>query len=248
MNVRQFLGLNVSGQLDFIKRGEFTGWQRENKVAFLKSVLKEDPASRVIASAIKLLRELKYRDRYFFKRFLYHIDSSVSNAAKKAMNQAIESDSECVRLLKVLREGNADDRMLIADNFLRQKGKLNEDVLISFLSIDDFKLRETILKELSADHELDEVRLCNALRGSGGMAWYVRAALVEILGKRKSKYLLDIMDCLINDRNVDVRLKLINALLNLGEENVKTYLQKLSHDPIIWVRKKAQHALSRLEC
>lgn len=248
MNVRQFLGLNVSGQLDFIKRGEFTGWQRENKVTFLKTVLKEDLASRVIASAIKLLRELKYRDRYFFKRFLYHIDSSVSNAAKKAMNQAIESDSECVNLLKVLREGNADDRMLIADNFLKQKGKLNENVLISFLSIDDFKLRETILKELSEDHELDEARLCTALKGGSGMAWYVRAALVEILGKRKSKYLLDVMDCLINDRNVEVKLKLINALLNLGEENVKAYLQKLSHDPIIWVRKKAQHALSRLEC
>jgi hypothetical protein len=163
------------------------------------------------------------------------------------MNQAIESESEGVRVLKMLREGNADDRMLIAENYFKQKGKLNENVLISFLSIDDFKLRETILKEISVDHELDEARLCSALKGGSGMTWYVRAALVEILGKRKSKYLLDIVDCMIDDRNVEVKLKLINALLNLGEVNVKIYLQKLSHDPIIWVRKKAQHALSRLE-
>lgn len=247
MNVRQFLRLNASGQLEFIKGGEFTGWQRENKITFLKTVLREGLSSRVIASTIKLLRQLNYRDRYFYRKFLYHIDSSVSNAAKKAMNQKIECDSECIRLLKVLREGNADDRLLMVDFFLKQEGKLNENTLISFLSFDDLRLREAIIKKISMDHELDEARLSSTLKGGSGMAWYVRAALVEILGKRKSKYLLDIVDCLINDKNVEVKLKLINALLNLGEGNVKTYIQKLSHDPIIWVRKEAQHALSRLE-
>jgi hypothetical protein len=248
MDVRHFIRLKPSGQLEFIKRGEFTGWQREDRITFLKTVLKENLSSRVIASAIKLLRELKFRDRYFYRKFVYHIDSSVSNAAKKAMKQEIESDSECVRLLKVLREGNADDRLLIANFFLDQKGKLNENTLISLLSFDDLKLRETIIKKISPDHELDEARLSNTLKGGSGMAWYVRAALVEILGKRKSKHLLDIVDCLIHDSNVEVKLKLINALLNLGEEKAKTYIQKLSHDPIIWVRKRAQRALSSLEC
>ena len=79
-----------------------------------------------------------------------------------------------------------------------------------------------------------------------GVVWYVRAALVEILGKRKSNHLLDVVDYLIEDGNVEVKLKLIDALLKLEKEKVKEYIRRLSDDATIWVRKKACRALETM--
>jgi HEAT repeat protein len=151
---------------------------------------------------------------------------------------------ECVKFKKVLQEGDTNDRLLLVNYFLKGRGKLNENALISFLSFDELKIRETIMKKISMDHELDETRLSDTIK-SGAM-WYMRAALVEILGKRKSKHLLDIVDYLIDDRSVEVKLKLIDALLKLEKEKVENYIRRLASDSAIWVRKKAGRALEAM--
>ena len=51
------------------------------------------------------------------------------------------------------------------------------------------------------------------------------------------------IDFLMNDKNVEVKLKLIDALSKLEEEKGKAYLQQLACDSIIWVRKYADRAL-----
>ena len=248
--IKSFLELNPHKQLEFLKTGEFPGWPREERIEFLKGILNIELSSKITASALKKLRELGYRDKYFFRRFLYHIDSSVSNAARKAINQKLESnDSECARMKKVLREGDVNDRVLIANCFLDGEGKLDENALISLLSFDDLKVRELIVGKISMEHELDESILSNILKSGASLAWYVRAALVEILGKRKSKYLMEIMDYLINDKNVEVKLKLVDALIKLKEDpadKTRIYMQRLANDSIIWVRREARRALKTL--
>jgi HEAT repeat protein len=243
--VKYFLKLDPSEQAAFLEKNDFVNLERENKITFLKTILNEKLSSNITASALILLKELKYKDKFFFKKFLYHIDSSVSNAARKAIEQKMEGyDSECIRLRKMLQEGDTNDRLLLVNYFLGRKGKLNENALISFLSFDDLKVRETIIKKISMEHELDEARLSDKVKS--GVVWYVRAALVEILGKRKSNYLLDIVDYLIEDGNVEVKLKLIDALLKLEKEKVKDYIRRLSDDATIWVRKKACRALETM--
>jgi len=245
--VKRFAGLHAGGQWEFLKSSEFTGWERQEKIAFLKAVLKEELSSKTVAAAIKLLRELNYLDKFFFRQFLYHIDSSVSLAAKKAMKQTNEgNDSDCARLIKMLGEGSTPDRLLIVNCFLEGDGKLNEDALISFLCFDDPRVRETILNKISLQHELDESKLSAVLKNGGGVAWFTRAALVEILGKRKSNHLLDIVDCLLNDKNVEVKLKLIAALSQLDRGKVRPYIQRLANDAIPWVRKEARRALQTI--
>lgn len=245
--VKRFAGLHAGEQWEFLKSSEFTGWERQEKIAFLKAALKEELSSKTIAAILKLLRELNYLDKFFFRQYLYHIDSSVSLAAKKAMKQTIEdNEDDCARLIKMLREGSTPDRLLIVNCFLDGEGRLNEDALITFLSFDDSRVRETIVSKISLQHEFDDSKLSDALKNSSGVAWYTRAALVEILGKRKSKYLLDIVDCLINDKNVEVKLKLIAALMQLEGGKVKPYIQRLTNDAIPWVRKEARRALERI--
>lgn len=248
--IKRFQELNPHKQLEFLKNGEFPGWPREERIEFLKGILNAELSSMITAAALKLLRELDYRDKYFFRRFLYHIDSSVSNAARKAINQKIDgSDSECAKMKKVFREGDVNDRVLIANCFLDGKGKLDENALISLLSFDDLKVRELIVGKISMDHELDEAILSNILKSGASLAWYVRAALVEILGKRKSKYLMDIMDYLITDKNVEVKLKVVDALMKLKEDTTdktRIYMQRLADDAIIWVRREARRALKAM--
>ncbi len=245
--IKCFMELNTLKQLAFIKNGEFPGWERDEKIEFLKCILKSRLSSKTTAAAIKILRELKYRDKYFFRKFLYHIDSSVSNAARKAVNQKIDgNESQCTKLKKVFREGDATDRELIARHFLEGKGRLNEDALISLLSFNDLHLREIIVKQISIEHDLDETRLTDILKSGSSIAWYVRATLVEILGKRKSEHLLDIMEHLLGDKNVEVKLKLVDALAKLEAEKTRVYMQKLADDAIIWVRKEARRALQTM--
>ncbi|HLP59653.1 MAG TPA: HEAT repeat domain-containing protein [Candidatus Deferrimicrobium sp.] len=244
--VKRFAGFLVTGQLEFLKSGDFTSLERHEKIAFLKAALKEGLSPKTVTAILELLRELNYLDKFFFRQYQYHIDNSVANAAKKAIKQKIENnESTIARLTNMLREGNTDDRMLIANCFIEGGGKLNEDALISFLCFDDPGIRKTILNKITLAHELDESRLIAVLK-NGSIVWYARAALVEILGKRKCKYLLDIVDYLLNDKNVDVKLKLIAALLQLKDESVKPYIQKLANDSIPWVRKEARRVLQAL--
>lgn len=245
--VKRFAGLQGAGQLEFLKSNDFTGWDQHEKIAFLKAVLKEELSSKTIAAVLKQLRELNYLDKFFFRKFQYHIDNSVSNEAQQAIKQKIEgNDNTCAKITKLLREGSTDDRVLIANCFLEGGGKLNEDALLSFLCLDDPRVRETIVNKISLAHELDDCKLSAILKNGSGVAWYTRAALVEILGKRKSKHLLDIANCLLSDKNVEVKLKLIAALVQLKEENVKPYIQSMANDPIPWVRKEAFRVLQSM--
>jgi len=66
------------------------------------------------------------------------------------------------------------------------------------------------------------------------------------LGKRKSPNLFDIVDVLVVDRNIEVRLALVEALGQFDKEVSSEYLQCLAGDPFIWVRKQARKTLDRI--
>jgi hypothetical protein len=240
---KAFLNLSPGGQVQYLEAADFTGCTPQEKIDFLKRILKEDIPADTTVCALSLLNRLNYPDRFFFRKFLYHRNNTVAKTAKKAMDELHNRRNREITLLDMLREGESDDRILLANYYLEQKGKLNENTLISFLQVDDMKMREAIVNKISSEHEMDEALLSQAI--GKGAAWYVRAALVEILGNRKSKHLFDRIDFLMQDTNVEVKLKLIDALCKWGEEKGKIYLQKLTHDTIIWVRRQAYQALER---
>ena len=90
ISIEYFLGLNPTKQINLIKDEKFINIPREKKVELLKSALEAGLSSKTTASVLKVLRELKYRDQFFYRKFLYHGDSSVANAARKAISESIE--------------------------------------------------------------------------------------------------------------------------------------------------------------
>jgi len=246
--LKDFLSLNTLNQVKFLKEGKFADYaalSKETKIEFIKNVLKCDLSSKTTATAIKAMRELGYKDKFFYRKFLYHIDSSVSNAAKKGISESsLNKDTAVIRIVKNIRDGESKDKIKKIKSFLKEKGPLNEDIIISLLKSDDQKVRDTLIAGITMEQEIDDRKLTDAI--ISGAVWHVRAALVAILGNRKSSHLLDIIDFLIEDKNVEVRLQLIEALTKLDGERAKPHLQKLTNDPLIWVRKRAQQALAKV--
>lgn len=217
---------------------------RDEQIDFLKVLLSSDPSSKTMACALKLLRELKYRDKFFFRTFLYHTDSSVANAARKAIDESVShKDTGVVKLVEMIRKEKGENRIQIVKTLLRERKKLSEHVLISLLKLDDFRVRDVVISGISIDHNLDESVLTEAVKGA---VWYVRAALVEILGKRKSKYIYDLAEDLHNDSNVEVKLKLIAALAGLDRNQSRLFLEKMMEDVNQVVKREAKRTLDTI--
>ena len=243
INAKTFLGFKPSRQVEYFNKEDFTHSDQKEKIEFLKVVLKEDLTEETIVCALLLLKELHYPDRYFFRKFLFHRNNSVSVAAREIINELARKEEHRTTFADMLREGETDDLMLLADYFITQKGKINEQALLAFLCIDDIRVRDLIVKNMTPECEVDDALLSAAV--TSGITWYERAALVEILGNRRSQHLFDCIDFLMKDKNVEVKLKLIDALAKLEEEKGKAYLQQLANDSVIWVRKYAYRALQR---
>jgi hypothetical protein len=241
IKAKTFLRFKSSRQTEYLDKDDFTHSSQKEKIEFLKVILKEELAAETTVCALFLLKELYYPDRYFFRRFLFHKNEDVSDAARKIIKELNGERKHGISFVEMLREGNSDDQVMLADYFISQKGKLNEKALLAFLSINDIRVRDIIVKNVTPEHEVDDALLSKAI--TSGAAWYVRSALVEILGNRKSQHLFNSIDFLMGDKNVEVKLKLIDALSKLGAEKGKLYLQQLARDSYIWIRKHAYRAL-----
>ena len=108
---------------------------KKEKIEFLKVILKEELATETTVCALLLLKELHYPDRYFFRRFLFHRNESVSDAAREIIDELDRKKKHRVTFTDMLREGETDDLVLLADYFITQKGKINEKALLAFLCI-----------------------------------------------------------------------------------------------------------------
>ncbi|MCK4837010.1 MAG: HEAT repeat domain-containing protein [Candidatus Aminicenantes bacterium] len=242
ITVEYFLGLNPTRQISLLKEMKFKKLSREERIDFIKTVLQSELSSKTTASALKVLRELKYRDQLFFRQFLYHADSSVANAARKAISDAIEQkDSGIIKITEILKKERGESRMEYLESILKDKIDFNADMLLSLLSIDDSSIREKLIREINRDYNLDEARLVEAIKGS---VWHVRAAIVKVLSNRQSDYLLDVIEYLMDDKNVEVKLSLIDALSGIDPHQARVYLERLKQDSLVWVKKQAEKVLA----
>jgi hypothetical protein len=245
ISMEYFLGLNPTKQIHLLKDEKFTAFPREKKIEFLKTVLQSELSSKTTASTLKVLRELKYRDQFFYRKFLYHADSSVANAARKAISEAIEQqDSGVIKITEILKKEQGEARMEYLNSILKDKTDFSSEILISLLSLNDSALSEKLIKEVNNNYNLDENRLVEAIKGA---VWYVRAAIVKILSNRRSDYLPDVIEYLMNDKNVEVKLKLIEAISRLDSQQARMFLVRLKDDPLVWIKKESEKVLANLE-
>jgi hypothetical protein len=239
----RFQNLSVAQQTNFLKEGEFLLLNTDEKVTFITETINTNLSSKVMATMLKILRELNYTNYSFYKKFIYHADSSVANAAKKALEEKNKANNETQKLLESLKYQPFDGKLEIIRNLLTSGKQLSEKSLIELLNIDDVKLRRYIIENVFSESYLNDHKLAEGLKNA---IWYVRAAIIDILARRNSQVILDVADHLINDKNVDVKLKFIEALSKLDRDKAKPYLSMLLTDPIIWVRKEAEKIIAKI--
>ena len=243
--IEEFLKLTPAGQVKYLKTEEFSGLEREKRVEFLKEIaLSKKTSSKCLACALKILRELKFRDREFYKRFLEHPDSSVIMACKKALSdKGADNGFGFFPMRELVKRQNNEKKLLTVREIVGETGQSGEDMLVAFLAEDNLRVRELVVRELSGRAHLDETRLLGFFSHS---LWYTRAAIVEILGNRRSQVLFQKIDALLNDPNVEVRLQLLAALAKQDRGLVKDYILRLTRDPHIRVSKEAQRILATI--
>ena len=242
MELDDFKKLGFSKQIKYLKSKEFEELELEVRVEFLERILKENNvSSKLLASTIKMLREIGYTNKKLLQKFLYHVDNSVSNASRKAISY-IENreDSNIIRIDKIIKNANKTDKLSYIESVLNSNTKNKFDILLLLLRDSDIAIRNKIVEIFKNSDFVNEEELLRMLDRS---VWYVRSSIVEILGSRKSQKLMEKIDFLLNDTNVEVKLKLINALKNYEREKVFKYLKILSEDKLIWVKREAKKVL-----
>jgi hypothetical protein len=241
----EFLKLSPAGQVKFLKTEQFAQMEKSQRIEFLKEIaLTTTLSSKCLASALKILRELKFRDRTFYGKFLQHPDSSVCMASKKALSErGFDNTSGFYPMRELLKRQNIEKKMATVKNIISETDQPGEDLLISILGEDNLKIRELIIRELSGRAQIDERKLLNQLPHS---IWYVRGAIVEILGNRRSQLLIEIIEKLLADANVEVRMKLVEALAKLNRDQVKEYVLRLTKDTHTRICREAKRVLAKL--
>jgi hypothetical protein len=225
-----FLKLSPAGQVKFLKTEEFAQMEKSQRIEFLKEIaFTKTISSKCLASALKILRELKFHDRTFYGKFLKHPDSSVCMACKKALSErGLDNGFGFYPMRELQKKQNIEKKLATVKNIIDETAQPGEDLLLSLLGEDNLKIREVIIRELSGRAQIDEGKLLKQLPHS---IWYVRGAIVEILGNRQSQLLLEIIEKLRADANVEVRMKLVEAMAKLNRDLVKEYVLRLTKDP-----------------
>jgi len=241
--IDDFLKLTPAGQVKFLKTDEFAQMEKAKRIEFLKEIaLGAGISSKCLASALKIMRELKFRDRSFYKQFLQHPDSSVIMACKKALSdRGFDNGFGFFPMRELVKKQNNEKKLETVKLIVGETGRAGEDLLLSFLAEDNLRVREVVVKELSGRAQLDESKLLAQLSHA---LWYTRAAIVEIMGNRRQPLLFEKIGELLADPNVEVRLQLLAALAKLDRERAREYILKLSKDPHMRVSREAKKLLA----
>jgi HEAT repeat protein len=242
--IEDFLKLTPAAQVKYLKTEPFAQMEKEQRIEFLKEIaVNEGVSSKCLASALKILRELKFRDRSFYRRFLEHPDSSVMMACKKALSdKGSDNGFGFFPMRELVKKQNNEKKLQTVKLIVSETGQAGEDMLLSFLAEDNLRIRELVVKELSGRPQLDEGMLAQLPH----TIWYTRAAIVEILGNRRSELLFGKVDDLLADANVEVRLKLLDALAKFDRQRVKEFIFKLTKDPHMRVSKEAKRIFATI--
>jgi HEAT repeat protein len=144
---------------------------------------------------------------------------------------------------ELVKKQNNEKKLETVKLIVSEAGHAGEDLLLSFLAEDNMRVRELVVRELSGRPQLDESVLLAQL---GHSIWYTRAAIIEVLGNRRSALLFEKIDELMADPNVEVRLQLLAALSKLDRERAREYILKLTQDPHMRVSREARKALATI--
>jgi len=240
----EFFKLKPQQQINYLKKGPFVQFSEQDKLDFLKKILScKDASSKTLACTLRLLGNMRHKEHISLQRFLAHPDNAVSSAAKSAMAKGTFVITAPLRGHDARKKEKTDKKFEELLTRINETPRPDEEIMLAFLDDNSIRIRDVVVKELSERKELDEEFLFARMAHAH---WNVKSALIEILGNRRSRGLLDRADQLSADPNVEVKLKLISALGKLDRDQVRDHLNKLAKDPHVIIRREARRVLESI--
>ena len=222
---------------------------REERIMFLLSVLKEKDASPLVkATALKFLRETAFQEPDVYKSFLGEEFRALANAAKRALKEFEEKDKKdeyyaAAVLRKLNSHADKDKRLKILKAIARLKAPWVLKVLLEALSDHSESNRDFLIKELSQREIWNFSPVYEKLAQP---PWYMKSAVLKVLGLRKDASAVRAIRTVISDPNVDVRKSAADALGEIGGKEALALLIDLSKDPSAYVRQAAVSSLRKI--
>ena len=220
----------------------------EERVQFLLSVVRDEKSSPLVkATALKFLRQAAYQDIDIYEKYATDSFQATSRAAQKALKEFGDTERKAryyaesvVRKLDSLQDRGKRLKILKAISKLQTSWVLN--VLLHALSDPCEKNRDFLIEELT-QRDIWQMSLLYAKLVK--QPWYVKSAILKILGKRKDRQAIACIERVLTDPNVDVRQCAAEALGNIGGKEVLGLLVKLSKDKSSYVRSAANEAIRK---
>lgn len=222
---------------------------KEERIIFLLSLLKEKQASPLVkATALKFLRQASYEEFDLYQNYLGANFRALSNAAKKAVKEFEEKEkknryyADSV-LRKLASLPDKERRLKILKAIAKLKAFWVLRVLLEALSDACERNRDFLVKELSQREIWNLTPLYERLKRP---PWYVKSAVLQVLGRRKDEGLILHIEPILADLNVDVRKSAADALGEIGGKDALALLVRLTKDKSSYVRAAAAEALRKI--
>ncbi|MDH7512669.1 MAG: HEAT repeat domain-containing protein [Clostridiales bacterium] len=222
---------------------------KRERIFFLLNLLQAEGTSPLVkATGLKFLREASYQEFELYKKYTDNNFRALSNAAKRAVKEFEDKEKRSRYYMdSVLRKLASLDDKGKRLKILKAIAKLNSPwvfrVLLESLADPCETIRDYLIKELSQREVWSLNPFYERLKKS---PWYVRSAVVKILGRRKDSACLPHIEPLLADSNVDVRKCAADALGEIGGKEVLALLVKLTKDKSIYVRSAAAEAVRKV--
>jgi len=220
----------------------------EEKTRFLLSVIKDPKSSPIVrATVLKFLRQSSFEDPAIFQKSLKEKHQAVLKAAQRALKdfeiQDRKSSYICGSVLrKIESTREKQKRLKILKTIAKLKASWVPKVLLEALADPNEGIRDFIIKELGQREALNFTLLYQKLRRP---PWYVKSAVLKILGLRKNPESIRHIKPLLDDPNVEVRRSITQALGEIGGEEALALLVRLTKDKNHYVKISAEEALSK---
>jgi len=222
---------------------------KEERIFFLLSLLKEEKSSPLVkATVLKFLRQSSYQEFEVYENYLDDNFRAIANAAKRAVKEFEEKDRKnrfyIEAVLRKLRSlSDKERRLKILKAISKLKASWVFKVLLEALSDPCETNRDFLIKELSQREIWNLAPFYEKLRNP---PWYVKSAVLKVLGRRKDAGALPSIEQALTDSNVDVRKSAADALGEIGGKEALTLLVKLTQDKSGYVKVAAAEALRRV--
>ncbi len=244
----KFLPLSPHEKVKFLYT-HIDSLSKRERIFFLLNLLQaEDTSPLVKATSLKFLREASYQEFELYKKYADDNFRALSNAAKRAVKEFEDKEKRNRYYMdSVLRKLASLDDKARRLKILKAIARLNATwvfrVLLESLADPCETIRDYLVKELSQREVWSLNPFYERLKKS---PWYLRSAVVKILGLRKDNAALPHIELLLGDSNVDVRKCAADALGEIDGKEVLALLVKLTKDKSIYVRSAAAEAMRKV--